>query len=147
MIALQANSILHSAVAARSSTGGTSYLDGWTALALTVGLLVAVTCLIAGLRGRPPGSITITATVLLQLTMIGYLIRYAVALASGESSIGPAWELWAYLVTVLMLPAVGLLWAKEEHSRWGTLVLAVVAFVAAVMCARVAQIWYGVGFS
>ncbi|MGB3827200.1 MAG: hypothetical protein WA962_00335 [Ornithinimicrobium sp.] len=124
-----------------------SYLDGWTVLALGVGLVVAVVCLIAGLRGRPPGSVTITATVLLQLTMIGYLLRYAVALAGGESSIGPAWELWAYLVTVLMLPAVGLVWAKEEYSRWGTLVLAVVAFVAAVMCARVAQIWYGVGFS
>ncbi len=133
--------------AATTTSDPVNYLDGWTALALTVGLLVAALCLIAGLRGNPPGSITITATVLLQLTMIGYLLRYAVALAGGESSVGPAWELWAYLVTVLMLPAVGLLWAKEEHSRWGTLVLAVVAFVAAVMCARVAQIWYGVGFS
>ncbi len=135
------------ALTAASTTTQVDYLDGWTALALTVGLLVAGVCLIAGLRGNPPGSVTITATVLLQLTMIGYLLRYAVALTGGEASVGPAWELWAYLVTVLMLPAVGLLWAKEEHSRWGTLVLAVVAFVAAVMCARVAQIWYGVGFA
>lgn len=139
---------LGAAVSAAATTSEqVDYLDGWTALALTVGLLVAGVCLIVGLRGHPPGSVTITATVLLQLTMIGYLLRYAVALTGGESPVGPAWELWAYLVTVVMLPAVGLLWAKEEHSRWGTLVLAVVAFVAAVMCARVAQIWYGVGFS
>jgi len=124
---------------------GNDYLDGWTLLALSVSLLVAAVCLIAGLRGAAPGSITVTATVLLQLTMLGYLARYAAAIATGQSSVGPAWELWAYLVTVVMLPAVGLAWAKEEKSRWGTLVLAVVAFVAGVMCARVAQIWYGVG--
>ncbi|MGB3258830.1 MAG: hypothetical protein WBG89_08430 [Ornithinimicrobium sp.] len=138
---------MSTAVLTAATTAQVDYLDGWTALALTVGLLVAGVCLVAGLRGHPPGSVTITASVLLQLTMIGYLLRYAVAVTGGESSVGPAWELWAYLVTVLMLPAVGLLWAKEEHSRWGTLVLAVVAFVAAVMCARVAQIWYGVGFT
>ncbi|CAN5537278.1 hypothetical protein BH23ACT6_BH23ACT6_12630 [soil metagenome] len=124
-----------------------SYLDGWTAVALAVGLAVALICLVAGLRGHPPGAITITATLVLQLTMLGYALRYAVAQAGEQSSVGPAWELWAYLVTVLILPALGLAWAKEEHSRWGTLVLAVAAFVAAVMCGRVAQIWYGVGVS
>lgn len=137
--------ITAAAVATAASAPGNDYLDGWTLLALSVSLLVAAVCLIAGLRGASPGSLTVTLTVLLQLTMLGYLARYAVAMASGQSSVGPTWELWAYLVTVVMLPAVGLAWAKEEKSRWGTLVLAVVAFVAGVMCARVAQIWYGVG--
>lgn len=132
-------------VVAAAAAPGNDYLDGWTLLALSVSLLVAAICLIAGLRGAAPGSLTVTATVLLQLTMLGYLARYAAAIVSGSSSVGPSWELWAYLVTVVMLPAVGLAWAKEEKSRWGTLVLAVVAFVAGVMCARVAQIWYGVG--
>ncbi|MGB3686012.1 MAG: hypothetical protein WBG76_06475 [Ornithinimicrobium sp.] len=123
------------------------YLDGWTAIALSVGLFVAVICLIAGLRGRPPGAITITATVVLQLALIGYAVRYAVAQIGGQSPVGPAWELWAYLVTVIMLPALGLAWASEEHTRWGTLVLAFAAVVSAVMCGRVAQIWYGVGMA
>ncbi len=121
------------------------YLDGWTSVALGVGLLVALICLVAGLRGRPPGAITLAATLCLQLTVLGYALRYAVAQVGGQSPVGPAWELWAYLVTVIMLPALGLAWAKEEHSRWGTLVLAVAAVVSAVMCARVAQIWYGLG--
>jgi len=145
VIALAAKAVTATAVTTAPAAPGTDYLDGWTVLALSVSLLVAAACLIAGLRGAAPGSLTITATVLLQLTMLGYLARYAAALAGGQSSVGPAWELWAYLVTVVMLPAVGLAWAKEEKSRWGTLVLAVVAFVAGVMCARVAQIWYGVG--
>lgn len=121
------------------------YLDTWTVIALGIGLIVALICLIAGLRGRPPGSLTITATVVLQLALIGYALRYAVAQVGGESPVGPSWELWAYLVTVVMLPLLGLAWAKEEHSCWGTLVLAVAAVVSAVMCGRVAQIWYGVG--
>ncbi|MGB5951790.1 MAG: hypothetical protein WBG57_04645 [Ornithinimicrobium sp.] len=121
------------------------YLDIWTSIALGAGLLVALVCLIAGLRGRPPSGVTIVAMLLLQLVLIGYALRYGVAQFSGESPVGPAWELWAYLVTVVMLPAIGLAWANEEHSRWGTLVLAVTAVVAAVMCGRVAQIWYGVG--
>jgi hypothetical protein len=125
--------------------GGTAYLDGWTTAALSLALLVAGMCLLAGLRGRPPGTWTITATVVLQLAMLTYLARYAVAMATGDGPVGPAWELWAYLVTVGVLPALGLAWAREEQSRWGTLVLAVVAVVAAVMCGRVAQIWYGVG--
>ncbi len=123
------------------------YLDSWTAIALGVGLAVAVLCLISGLRGAAPSTLTITATVALQLTMLGYAVRYAVAQLGGQSSVGPTWELWAYLVTVVMLPAVGLAWAREESTRWGTFVLAVVAFVAAVMCGRVAQIWYGVGLA
>jgi len=132
--------------AAQSAPARVDYLDGWTTAAMTVALLVTALCLIAGLRGRPPGTWTYAASVVLQLAMLGYLVRYAVAMAVGEGPVGPAWELWAYLVTVAVLPALGLAWAREEHSRWGTLVLAVVAVVAAVMCGRVAQIWYGVGF-
>jgi|GEM_PF-357517 len=121
------------------------YLDGWATAALSVGLLVAALCLVAGLRGRPPGRWTVGASVILQVVLLAYLVRYLVAMATGSSPVGPAWELWAYLVTVAVLPALGLAWAREEHSRWGTLVLAVMAVVAAVMCGRVAQIWYGVG--
>ncbi|MGB7448858.1 MAG: hypothetical protein WA892_06985 [Ornithinimicrobium sp.] len=124
---------------------GVDYLDSWTTAALSLALLVAAVCLVAGLRGRAPGRWTITATVVLQLAMLGYLLRYGAAMVTGDGPVGPAWELWAYLVTVAVLPALGLAWAREEHSRWGTLVLAAMAVVAAVMCGRVAQIWYGVG--
>jgi len=128
------------------STGATvDYLDGWTTAALSIGLFVAALALVAGLRGRPPGRWTVGATVVLQVVLLAYLVRYLLAMVTGSSPVGPVWELWAYLVTVAVLPALGLAWAREESTRWGTLVLAVVAVVAAVMCGRVAQIWYGVG--
>ncbi len=127
------------------STTTTDYLDPWATICLALGLLVAAVCVVAGLRGHAPGRVTMGATLLLQVVLIGFVLRYLLVSLGGESPVGPAWELWAYLVTILMLPALGLLWARDEQTRWGVLVLAVAAFVAAVMCARAAQIWAGVG--
>lgn len=127
------------------STTTTDYLDPWTTIALTLGLIVAAVCVVAGLRGHAPGRVTMGATLLLQVVLIGFVLRYLVVSLGGASPVGPVWELWAYLVTIVMLPALGLLWARDEQTRWGVLVLAVAAFVAAVMCARAAQIWAGVG--
>ncbi|MCE0486386.1 hypothetical protein [Ornithinimicrobium sediminis] len=126
---------------------GTGYLDVWTGISLALGLVVAGICGVAALRGRPPGRVTVGATLVLQAVLLAYTVRYLVVSLQGQSPVGPVWELWAYLVTVVLLPAVGLLWARDEHTRWGTLVLAAAAFIAAVMCGRVAQIWAGVGFS
>lgn len=122
-----------------------SYLDGWTVGLLVLGLLVAGVCTVAGLRGRPPGRVSLGATVLLQAGVAVVVGSYLVRTLGGQGPVGPAWELWAYLVTVLLLPALGWLWAREEPSRWSSFVLAVAAFVAVVMVARAAQIWYGVG--
>lgn len=122
-----------------------SYLDGWTVGLLVLGLFVAGVCTVAGLRGHPPGRVSLGATVLLQAGVAVVVGSYLVRTLGGQGPVGPAWELWAYLVTVLLLPALGWLWAREEPSRWSSFVLAVAAFVAVVMVARAAQIWYGVG--
>lgn len=131
-----------------TTTGTASdYLDPFTGVCLGLGLLVSAVCVVAGLRGRPPGRVTMGGTVVLQVVIVGYVLRYLLITVQGRSPAGPAWELWAYLVTILLLPVLGLIWARDERTSWGTLVLAVAAFVAAVMCARVAQIWVGVGLS
>ncbi|GAA5158356.1 hypothetical protein [Ornithinimicrobium tianjinense] len=128
-------------------TGSSAYLDSPTLAALVGGLVVALVTLVAGLNGRPPGRVTVALTLLLQLGVLGYAVLYLVRQLRGESPVGPAWELWAYLVTVVMLPALALVWAREERTRWSTFVLSVAAFTAAVMAARAAQIWYGVGMT
>lgn len=127
-------------------TGGSSaYLDAPTITLLVGGLVVALVCLVSGLNGRAPGRLTIALTSLLQLGVLGYAVWYLVRQLSGASPVGPSWELWAYLVTVVLLPALALVWAREERTRWSTFVLAVAAFTVAVMGARCAQIWHGVG--
>lgn len=127
------------------TTSTTSYLDGWTTALLITGLVAAAVCVVAGLRGHGPGRITLAVTVVLQLVVTAVFAVYLVRSIGGEAPAGPVWELWAYLVTVLMVPVVAWMWTRTDSSRWGTFVLALAGFVVAVMGARAAQIWYGVG--
>lgn len=127
------------------TTSTTSYLDGWTTALLITGLVAAAICVVAGLRGHGPGRITLAVTVVLQLVVTAVFAVYLVRSIGGEAPAGPVWELWAYLVTVLMVPVVAWMWTRTDSSRWGTFVLALAGFVVAVMGARAAQIWYGVG--
>lgn len=124
---------------------GGSYLDPWTVAILSVGLAVAALCTVAGLRGRAPGRMTVWGTMLVQLVVAVLVLVYLLRTVTGQEPVGPSWELWAYLVTVLFVPALALAWARDEPSRWSTFVLAVAAFTVAVMAARAAQIWHGVG--
>lgn len=130
---------------AAPTTTGSAYLDPPTLALLLGGLAIALLCLVAGLNGRPPGRVTLGLTWLLQAAVVAYCATYLGRQLGGASPVGPGWELWAYLVTILLLPALALVWAQQEPTRWSTFVLAVAAFVVAVMSARTAQIWYGVG--
>lgn len=127
------------------TTSSSAYLDVPTTAMLAGGLVVAAVCLISGLNGRAPGRLTLGATWLLQLAAVVYCGIYLGRQLTGSHPTGPAWELWSYLVTLLLLPALALVWAREERSRWSTFVLAVAAAVVAVMAARTAQIWAGIG--
>ncbi|WP_298750560.1 hypothetical protein [uncultured Serinicoccus sp.] len=127
------------------TTGSSAYLDPPTLAVLVGGLAIALVCLLAGLNGRSPGRVTVGLTLLLQAGVVAYCASYLGRQLGGADPVGPGWELWAYLVTILMLPALALVWAQQEPTRWSTFVLAVAAFTVAVMAARSAQIWYGVG--
>lgn len=127
------------------TTSSSAYLDGPTIALLVGGLVVAGICAISGINGRAPGRLTVGLTWLMQAAVTAYCGWYLARQLGGESPAGPAWELWAYLLTILLLPALALVWAREEPSRWSTIVLAVGAAVVAVMAARTAQIWAGIG--
>lgn len=127
------------------TAGSSAYLDPATTALLAGGMVIALVCLVAGLNGRAPGRVTVGLMVLLQAGVLVYAGIYLVRQVGGASPVGPGWELWAYLVTIAFLPALALIWAREEPTRWSTFVLAVAAFTVAVMGARTAQIWHGVG--
>ena len=137
--------LLPVAASGAATSPSSAYLDPPTLVLLLGGMAIALLCLVAGLNGRPPGRVTVGVTMLLQAGVVAYVASYLGRQVGGASPVGPTWELWAYLVTILLLPALALIWAQQERTRWSTFVLAVAAFVVAVMGARSAQIWYGVG--
>jgi DNA-binding LacI/PurR family transcriptional regulator len=47
----------------------------------------------------------------------------------------------AYLVSVVLLPVAGLLWARTERTRWAGTVLGVAALTVAVMVWRLVDLW------
>lgn len=130
-----------------TASPSTAYLDGWTVGLLVAGMLLAAVAVLAGAHGRPPGRVTLGLTALTQAAVALVVGSYAWrSTAGGQDPVGPVWELWSYLVTILLLPALAWWWARAEPTRWSTFVLAVAGFVVAVMGARSAQIWYGVGY-
>lgn len=108
------------------------------AVAVTVGLL----CVILGFVGRPPADITLGATLLVELLLIGQLVTAIVAPSFGNTPSGSALEFYLYLGSALLLPPVAIFWALVERNRWSTVVLGVVSLAVAVMIFRMHEIWF-----
>ncbi|UOY00615.1 hypothetical protein [Blastococcus sp. PRF04-17] len=51
----------------------------------------------------------------------------------------------SYLVTVVLVPVAGALWARVELTRWAGTVLAVAGAVVGVMVWRLLQLWEAAG--
>ena len=48
---------------------------------------------------------------------------------------------FGYLAGVLIVPAIGLLWARTERTRWAGTQVAIAALAAAIMVWRLVQVW------
>ncbi|MGI8537534.1 MAG: hypothetical protein ACR2K2_13850 [Mycobacteriales bacterium] len=112
---------------------------------LAVGIAaVAVALALAGLAlaglDRRPGKPLLQGILLLQLFL---LAQAAVAVARLLQGDQPE-EFGAFagylIVSVLLVPG-GAIWSLEEKSRYGTLILAVVCLVVAVLQQRLLGLW------
>lgn len=121
------------------------YIDTPLAIVMVLGVAVTVFCLVVGLRGLAPGRWTLAVVWAFDAVLLAFLGWYIARTARGESPTGQVWELWAYVITLVLLPVFGVIWARQERTRWSAFVLAVACFVAWVMAARTNQVWYGVG--
>lgn len=116
---------------------------------LAVGVaVVAVALGVAGLvlagLDRQPAKPVLQGILLLQLLL---LAQAAVAVARLLQGARPD-EFGAFagylVVSVLLVPG-GAIWSLEEKSRYGTLILAVVCLVVAVLQQRLLGLWASVG--
>lgn len=110
-------------------------------LQIVIAVAAGLFCVIAGLAGRRPSDATVGALALVELLLIIQVIVGIAAPLSGNAPTGDLLEFWVYLVSAVLVPVGGVIWALLDRSRWSTVILGVAAFAVAIMLWRMQAIW------
>jgi drug/metabolite transporter (DMT)-like permease len=113
----------------------------FTSLQIVVALAAGLFAVIAGLLGRRPSDYTVGALALVELLLIVQVVIGIIAPFAGNPPTGDLLEYWVYLISAVLLPIGGVIWALLERSRWSTVILGVIAFAVAIMLWRMEVIW------
>lgn len=113
----------------------------FTLVQIGVAVAAGLFCVIAGLMGRRPSDFTVGALALIELLLIVQVIVAIVSPLAGNPPSGDLLELWTYLISAVLVPIGGVVWALVERSRWSTVIMGVVAFAVAIMLWRMEVIW------
>lgn len=112
--------------------------------ALVLALVLAVAGGVLAALDRRPGKPLLQGVLLLQLLLIVQAGVAAYLLVGGDRPDDLGAFVGYLVVSALLLPG-GLVWSFEEESRYGTLVLAAVCAVVAVLQVRLQSLWDTVG--
>ena len=118
-----------------------------TPLAVAIAVVtvaLGVACLVLAALDRRPGKPVLQGVLLLQALLLVQGAVAVVALLRG-AELPDFGAFVGYLVVSVLLVPGGAVWALEEKSRYGTLILAVVCLVAAVLQQRLLSLWTPVG--
>lgn len=116
-------------------------IEWFTYLQLAVAVGAGLLCLGLGFAGRKPTDLSMGATALVEVLLIVQLVVAIVAPFTGNEATGSLLEFYTYLISAILLPLAGGVWALIERSRWSTVILGVVCLSVAVMVYRMLQIW------
>lgn len=105
-----------------------------------VALVLAVAGGVLAARDRRPGKPLLQGVLLLQVLLLVQAAVAVVRLVGGEVPRDNGAFVGYLVVSVLLVPA-GMVWSFEEKTRYGTLVLAVVCLVVAVLQQRLGALW------
>jgi hypothetical protein len=109
------------------------------AISVVAVALAALGGLSTALRRRI-GAAHLVTTGLLELLLVVQAVVAVGAVGGGHRPAEFA-TFVAYLVSVVLLPVAGLLWARTEPTRWAGTVLGVAALAVAVMVWRLVDLW------
>jgi hypothetical protein len=109
-------------------------------VATVVALLVAGLGALSTLTRRRTGLAHLVAAAVLEAVLLVQAGVAIVRLAGGYRPEETATFL-GYLGGVVLVPVAGVLWSRNEPSRWAGSVLAVAALVTAVMVWRLLHLW------
>ncbi len=112
-----------------------------TIVQIAVAVAAGIVCVGAGLIGRRPSDVTVGALALVELLLIVQVVTAIIAPLTGNPPTGDLLEYWVYLVSAVLLPIGGVIWALMERSKWSTVILGVVGLSIAIMVWRMHVIW------
>lgn len=113
----------------------------FTIVTVAVATIGGVLCVVLGLAGRRPSDLTVGAVAVLEVLLIAQVVIAVVAPLAGNPPTGSLLEYWVYLVSAVLLPPAGVVWALLERSRWSTMIMGIAALAVAVMVWRMQVIW------
>jgi hypothetical protein len=114
------------------------------AAVVTLALLALVCGVVAAVRDRPPGRVTLGVTGLAALVTLVQSVVAGYDLVQGRRPPELATYVGYLLGIVVVLPLAGA-WALAERTRWSGVVVAVGGFTVAVMTARLVLLARGTG--
>ncbi len=113
----------------------------FTIVQIAVAVAAGLLCLGLGLAGRRPSDLSVGAIALVEVLLVVQIVIAIVAPLLGNAPTGDLLEFWTYLVSALILPLGGVVWALIDRSRWSTVILGIVGLAIAVMVWRMHVIW------
>ena len=116
-------------------------IEWYAYLQLAIMVVAGLLCLALGLAGRKPTDLSMGATLLVEVLLIVQLVVAIVAPFAGNEATGSVLEFYTYLISAILLPLGGGVWALIERSRWSTVILGLINLSVAVMLYRMLQIW------
>ncbi len=114
----------------------------WTAT--VVALMLAALGALSTLTRRRTGLAHLGAAVVLEAVLLLQAAIAAARLVGGHRPADTVTFL-GYLGSVLLVPVAGVLWSRNEPSRWAGTVIGIAALVVAVMVWRLLQLWQAPG--
>lgn len=116
-------------------------IEWFTTVVIIVAVVAGLFCVIAGLAGRRPSDISVGALALIEVLLLAQVVMAIVSPLAGNPPSGDPLEFWVYLVSAVLLPIGGVIWALLDRSRWSTVILGIVALSVAIMIWRMQVIW------
>jgi hypothetical protein len=118
-------------------------MTGSYATAITViALMLAAWALVLAVVNRPPAVPLVAAGGVLEVLLLVFAVGGVVQMVGTDHQFARA-EFVGYLLGCLAIPPIAAIWAWEEKSRSGTLVITLAFLITPVMVLRVQQVWAG----
>ena len=116
-------------------------ITGFTFALIGVAAVAAIVSIVMGLIGKVPSDLTVGAIALVEVLLIVQVVIAIIAPFAGNPPAGSLLEFWTYLISAVLLPIGGVVWAFVDRTKWATVIMGVVAMAVGIMVWRMDVIW------